>query len=288
MSVRRRGRQTAGMHDAARADRRAAEEPLVTAWERRADWPLTALALVFLAAYAWAVLDTTLSPLAHRWLDVLLWTTWALFAADYLARLVLARRRWRFVRRHPLDLLVIVLPVVRPLRVLRLVTVLVSLNRQIRGDFRGRIGVYVAGATALVSFAASLAVYDAERQHPDASITSFGDAMWWTITTISTVGYGDRYPVTWQGRLVAGLLMIAGIALLGTVTATIASWFVERLGAVEEAVETAVEAAAGQAERTEHDTQVELGVVLAELRLLHQRLDELQRAQSREDAAFPQ
>ena len=67
---------------------------------------------------------------------------------------------------------------------------------------------------------------DAERSAPDASITTFGEAVWWTITTISTVGYGDRYPVTVEGRLVAATLMVAGIALLGVVTASIAagSW----------------------------------------------------------------
>lgn len=241
-------------------------EPRVAAWEHRLDWPLTALAVVFLAAYAWSVLDTAISPRTTRLLDLVLWGTWAVFTADYLVRLTLARRRWRFIWRHLLDLLVIVLPMFRQLRVLRLVTVLTSLNRQMRDDFRGRVGVYLAGATALVAFAAALAVYDAERHSPDASITSFGDAMWWTITTISTVGYGDRYPVTWQGRLVAASLMVAGIALLGTVTATIASWFVERLHTVEAAVEEA-----------EQQTQVELTEVLAELKRLHLRLDELQR-----------
>jgi len=251
------------------------DEPRVAAWERRLDWPLTGLAVLFLVAYAWSVLDTDVSPRTHWWLDVLLWTTWAVFAADYLVRLALARRRWRFVWRHVLDLLVILLPMFRQLRVLRLVTVLVTLNRQMRGDFRGRVGVYVGGATALVGFAAALAVYDAERRHPDASITSFGDALWWTITTISTVGYGDRYPVTWQGRLVAGLLMVAGIALLGTVTATIASWFVEKARAVESEVQAAVEQVEESVEESERETRSDLEEVLAELRRLHQRLDEL-------------
>ena len=159
---------------------------------------------------------------------------------------------------------------------LRLATVLITLNRQVRGDFRGRIGIYVFGATVLVGFAASLAVYDAERQHPDASITSFGDAVWWTMTTISTVGYGDRYPVTWQGRLVAGLLMVAGIALLDTVTATIASWFVQKVSQVEEAVE-----------QSERETMIELSEVLAELRRLHRRLDELQASTPALDGGRP-
>jgi voltage-gated potassium channel len=58
---------------------------------------------------------------------------------------------------------------------------------------------------------------------PDANITDFGDAIWWAVTTMTTVGYGDRYPVTSAGRMVAFALMIGGIALLGTATATLAS-----------------------------------------------------------------
>jgi len=68
-------------------------------------------------------------------------------------------------------------------------------------------------------------------RRPDASITTFGDSLWWTVTTISTVGYGDRYPVTVEGRIVAAVLMVAGIALLGVVTASIASWFVDTVRA---------------------------------------------------------
>jgi voltage-gated potassium channel len=57
--------------------------------------------------------------------------------------------------------------------------------------------------------------------------------LWWALTTIATVGYGDRYPVTGQGRLVAAGLMVAGIAVLGVVTASIASWLIEKVREVE-------------------------------------------------------
>ncbi len=62
----------------------------------------------------------------------------------------------------------------------------------------------------------------------DSSIESFGDALWWATTTITTVGYGDTYPVTGPGRGVAAFLMISGIALFGVLTANIAAFFVER------------------------------------------------------------
>jgi Ion channel len=78
--------------------------------------------------------------------------------------------------------------------------------------------IYVAGGASLLAFCAALAVLDAERSSPDANIGDFGDAIWWAVTTMTTVGYGDHYPVTAAGRLVAFVLMIGGIALLGTVT----------------------------------------------------------------------
>jgi voltage-gated potassium channel len=158
--------------------------------------------------------------------------------------------------------------------VLRLITVVSVLNRQLRDDARGRVVFYVAGTVALVGFVASIAVLDAERYAPDASITTFGDAVWWTMTTISTVGYGDRYPVTPEGRLVAVSLMVAGIALLGVVTASIASWFVENLRRSRAAVERELDEVSADVNRAEE----QLAAVLAELRAINARLDELERS----------
>ena len=106
----------------------------------------------------------------------------------------------------------------QPLRLLRLVFLFRVLNRRAENSMRGRITAYVATSTGLLIFSAALAVLDAERGAKGANITNFGDAVWWSVTTMSTVGYGDEYPVTTTGRLVAVALMIGGVALLGVVT----------------------------------------------------------------------
>jgi voltage-gated potassium channel len=144
-------------------------------------------------------------------------------------RVSIADDRRRFALHHLPDLLIIALPLLRPLRLLRLVMLLRVMNRTATGSLRGKVVTYVAGATVLLVLTSALAVLDAERHRVGANITSFGDALWWACTTITTVGYGDRYPVTTQGRLVAVGLMIAGIALLGVVTAAIASWLIEQI-----------------------------------------------------------
>jgi voltage-gated potassium channel len=96
---------------------------------------------------------------------------------------------------------------------------------------------------------------DAERYEPGSKITTFGDAVWWSITTITTVGYGDLSPVTGTGRVIAVVLMIGGISLVGVVTATLASWIVQRVAEEDTAMQAAT-AAQIDALRTDLEHQV--------------------------------
>lgn len=197
-------------------------------WERAAEWPLIVISVLFLAAYSVQVLSQgTASTVAGRFMTV----TWGLFLVDYVVSLWLAPRRLSWFMRHLHELAIVLLPMLRPLRLLRLVTLIGVLQRVAGNALRGRVLTYVIAASGLLVYLGALAMYDAERAAPDASIDSFGDAAWWAIVTITTVGYGDLSPVTATGRVIAVGLMIGGIALLGVVTATLASWLVEKVSA---------------------------------------------------------
>ncbi|MEU1971357.1 ion channel [Microbacterium sp. NPDC019599] len=205
----------------------ARERLTMQRWESLTHWPLIIASLLWLLAYSWKVIADSQGTE-----EIVLWTviiaTYAVFAVDYVVRLSLARPRGPWFRGHLLDLAIVVIPMLRALRLLRVLTV-VTFGKQSAGTvLRSRIAIYGAGASLLVIYLCALAVLDAERRSPDANIVTFGDAMWWAFVTVATVGYGDYYPVTALGRIWAVGLMAGGIAIVGTVTATVSSYVIEK------------------------------------------------------------
>lgn len=229
-------------------------------WEQRANRPLLIAALLFLVAYAWPILQPDLPHAADKACRIVNLAVWVLFGLDFIYRLLLAERRWSFVRANWLDVLTLVLPFLRPLRALRVVLALNLLGRRADVFVRGRVVGSVAGAVGVIAVVAALAVLDAERGKHGSNIESFGDALWWAASTITTVGYGDQYPTTGQGRLIAVGLMGSGIALLGVITAALASWFVEKISAVQAAEE--------ETEQSLADLAQEIRALRAELQVL--------------------
>ena len=200
-------------------------------WERRSEWPLAVAALIFLVLFSVQVLARPHGHEAYV-LWAASWITWGAFVLDYVVRLCLAADRSRWFFRHLHDFAIVALPLLRPLRLLRLIVLIEVLQKAVGDAFRGRIVVYTVSGVALLIYTASLAVFDKERYQHGATINSFGKAVWWSITTVTTVGYGDVYPVTNTGRVIAVLLMIGGISLVGVVTAALASWIIQ--GVAEE------------------------------------------------------
>lgn len=161
----------------------------------------------------------------------------AVFFTDFVVSLVKARRRWHYFYRWGWIDLVSSIPVFHVFRWGRFIRV-VRIFRILRGVRATKIiasfilerraeSAFLAAAllSTLFVISASIAILHLEKSIPGANITTAEDALWWACTTITTVGYGDRYPVTTEGRGVAVLLMLAGVGLFGTLAGCVAAWF---------------------------------------------------------------
>jgi voltage-gated potassium channel len=221
------------------------------------------LALVFLVVLV-APLVVDLPAAARTAFSAADLAIWLAFAVDYGVRLYLAPARWHFIRRHPLDLLVLALPMLRPLRALRLLrlarlgAITGVAHRRAQRSLHATVAGYVTTSAAGLLVLAAAAMYDVERRAPAGNIRSFSDALWWAVTT----GHHRRLRRSlphYRSRPAGRRRPDAGrLALLGVVTASIAAWFVGRLRDVEVA---------------EQSTQATLAEILAVLQALHARLD---------------
>lgn len=192
-------------------------------YQRLVQYPLFLLSLIFLMGIVlW--LDRSVDNF-YRTLGLwLILAGWAGFFADYLVGLVLSADRHVYVRTHVIEGLSIPLP---PLRLILLPTLVRNMNAGAKNRLGGRVRLYALYLTTLVIVISSIFVLIYERSSPNGNIKTMGDAVWWAAETVSTVGYGDYYPVTIGGKLVAIVLMVNGIALLSAVTATIAARVLE-------------------------------------------------------------
>lgn len=196
-------------------------------WENRTEAPLGVASLLYLAAYAVLVLAPGLPGAGRDLCLAVVFAAWAAFAVDYAVRWRLSGQGPRFVRAHWLDTLVLLLPLLRPLRIVHIYEAVLRRRGRPRLALHARVVTYAGLSALLLGFAGALAVYQREHAAPGATIRTFGDAVWWTAATLSTVGYGDVAPVTPVGRLVAVGLMLGGLALLGAVTGSFSSWLLQ-------------------------------------------------------------
>lgn len=180
----------------------------------------------------------------------------AVFAVDMAIRAHLAPRSFAYLRTHPLGLLAVVFPPVRVVFSLRLIT---SLFR------RGHIQRFLAAALILL-LDGVLIVYFYERSAPGANITTLGDALWWAIVTVTTVGYGDAYPVTFGGRIAATGIMALGVLTLAVITAEVSSSYMEQ----------------ARRRRRSAKAPADEPLQLHHLTALHERLDRIEAGLTRE------
>ena len=128
-----------------------------------------------------------------------------------------------FLRAHWLSILAVVVPAFRSLRVLRVLIVLRAMEPYLNTRSH-KLGLVTGVTVPLLLFSSAVAVLEAEQNAEGSNITSFADAIWWALASVTTVGYGDKYPVTDDGRVIATFLLVVGIGLFGALTAVLAAW----------------------------------------------------------------
>jgi voltage-gated potassium channel len=184
---------------------------------------------------------------SHEWRTIAFaanWVIWAIFAAEMAFVLVVARRKGAALRAHWLDAAIVVVTVpaygrllsslrlVRLVRLLRLVRAGVLVSRALQAERRlTTASAFRFAALATIFLTVIAGAVQAEIDTQD--FHSFWDGVWWAVVTVTTVGYGDIYPSTVAGRLVAMVLMFVGIGFLAVLTAMIASQFVKTDRAAE-------------------------------------------------------
>ena len=188
---------------------------------------LTVLALAFLVAFSYPAFNTDISDSTQTTLELIQWISWGAFASDLLYGLSTAKNKKSFLLKHPLDIAAVLLPFLRPLRLLRVISFgglalqKVAMGRQ----FAITLKVFIT--SIFIAYVAAVQITISERAVEGSNIKNFGDGIWWAITTVTTVGYGDKFPTTIEGKFLAVGLMIVGISLMGVITASVAAWFVK-------------------------------------------------------------
>jgi voltage-gated potassium channel len=188
---------------------------------------LTFLALTFLVAFSYPAFTDSISESTNQILSTIQWVCWLAFAVDLLIGILSSENKVAYLKRHPLEIASVLLPFLRPLRLMRVISFGGLALQKIAVGRQFAIMVKVAITTVFIAYIAAVQITITERAVEGSNIKTFADGLWWAVTTVTTVGYGDRFPTTTEGRLLAVVLMFMGISLVGVITASVAAWFVK-------------------------------------------------------------
>ena len=205
-------------------------EKNLAAWEERSSRPMFVASVLYLLAFAAPIMSTRIQEPYDAYLNILQLILWGLFAADYCIRLYLAPRRLYFITHNLMNLAIVLLPAWRIVSFLAMIHL--TTNRQYKR--LSELAMKLFGYTAIFIIMFALAIYSVESSEPGAMIRDLPTAYWWTFTTLATVGYGDVYPITGIGRVIAVVVMLYGVGMVAVATGALASWIIEKIGGREE------------------------------------------------------
>jgi voltage-gated potassium channel len=192
-------------------------------------YPLTVLGVAWLVVGV-VILSTDVNRAASTVLVATLFALWAVLLLEYVVRLVVTPDRRGYVRRRWVEPATLVIPAFQGWHLIGIEKMSViareaGLRLQFVLRHHSLFRVLIAAAVSLVLGAWLVLLF--EENAKGSNVHNYPDALWWAIVTVTTVGYGDRFPVTGGGRTVAVILMLIGIGLIGVLTATVASVFVK-------------------------------------------------------------
>lgn len=157
-----------------------------------------------------------------------------LFVGDFFIRLILSKDKKSFIRNHYIDFIAIIpfnfftnSPYGSVLKLMRVLTYVLRLVHNIKDILYTNGFIYSLLCAAMITILGSYGIYFFESG-TSTTIKSFGDAFWWSIVTVTTVGYGDISPTTTEGRVIAGVLMLSGIGFLSMLTSTVSTYFITK------------------------------------------------------------
>ena len=205
-------------------------EKNLAAWEERSSRPMFVASVLYLLAFAAPIMSTRIQEPYDAYLNIIQMILWGLFAADYCIRLYLAPRRLYFITHNLMNLAIVLLPAWRIVSFLAMIYM--TANRQYKR--LSELAMKLFGYTAIFIIMFALAIYSVESSEPGAMIRDLPTAYWWTFTTLATVGYGDVYPITGIGRVIAVVVMLYGVGMVAVATGALASWIIEKIGGREE------------------------------------------------------
>jgi voltage-gated potassium channel len=188
---------------------------------------LTLFAIIFLIAFSYPAFFDVVSESTQRLLDTVQWTVWIAFAVDLLIGFTRSKNKKKFILNHPIDIAAVILPFLRPLRLLKVISFGGLVLQKVAIGKQFTVTIKVVIASVFIAYVSAVQMTISESKVDGSNIKNIGDGLWWAITTVTTVGYGDRYPTTLEGKSLAVLLMVTGISLMGVITATVAAWFIE-------------------------------------------------------------
>lgn len=201
----------------------------VLKWERMTVWPMFILSLVFVNLQLLLLFySANMRPWEKRTLTTVVIVMWVIFVVDFVVRWLVQGNRKQFLKDRWLEVAGLLIPVLRPILPVYYLWRTSFFLEATPKSLRLRYQITVAAIAVFTLYLISTAVYYAERDAVGSQILTWDDSLWWGIVTITTVGYGNIVPVTVAGRILGSVLMLAGIFLVGVISASMVSYLSEQ------------------------------------------------------------